>query len=92
MARSPPSRPFPGTSTEDAPSVREAVCCPAPVSRTLPVLRLIVGVVALRPLAGRVRWPTSAPRLVAEAFVTALAVIAIVWLVWVALWRMEQRW
>jgi hypothetical protein len=33
-----------------------------------------------------VRRPTSAPRLVAEAFVTALAVIALVWLAWLALW------
>ncbi len=32
------------------------------------------------------------PGLVAEAFVTALAVIALVWLAWVALWLLEQRW
>jgi hypothetical protein len=29
---------------------------------------------------------------VAEAFVTALAVIALVWPAWVALWLLEQRW
>jgi hypothetical protein len=29
---------------------------------------------------------------VAEAFVTALAVIALVWLAWVALWLLEHRW
>jgi hypothetical protein len=35
---------------------------------------------ALLPLGALVRRPTSAPRLVVEAFVTALAVIALVWL------------
>jgi hypothetical protein len=50
------------------------------------------GVVALLPLAAIVRRPTSAPRLVAEAFVTALAVIAFVWLAWVARWLIEQGW
>jgi hypothetical protein len=29
---------------------------------------------------------------VADAFVTALAVIALVWLAWVALWLLEQCW
>ena len=56
-----------------------------------PVL-LFAGVVALLPLAALVRRPTSAPRLMAEAFVTALAVIGAVWLAWVALWLIEQRW
>jgi hypothetical protein len=28
----------------------------------------------------------------AEAFLTALAVIALVWLAWGALWLIEQRW
>jgi hypothetical protein len=46
---------------------------------------LFAGVVALLPLAALVRRSTSASRLVAEAFVTALAVIALVWLAWVAL-------
>jgi hypothetical protein len=50
------------------------------------------GVVALLPLAALVRRPTFAPRLVAEAFVTALAVISLVWLARVALWLIEQRW
>jgi hypothetical protein len=31
---------------------------------------------------------TSVPRLAVEAF----AVIALVWLAWVALWLLEQRW
>ena len=39
-----------------------------------------------------VRRPTSAPRLVAEAFITARAVIGAFWLAWVALWLIEQRW
>jgi hypothetical protein len=52
-----------------------------------------VGVkVAVMLLAALVRRPTSPPRLVAEAFVTALTVIALVWLAWVALWLIEQRW
>jgi hypothetical protein len=56
------------------------------MSWTLPVpLLLFAGTMALLPLAALVRWPTSAPRLVAEAFVTALADIALVWLAWVAL-------
>jgi hypothetical protein len=46
----------------------------------------------VRRFATVVRRPTSAPRLMAEAFVTALAVIALVWLAWVALWLIEQRW
>ncbi len=56
------------------------------------LLLLFAGVVALLPLAALVRRPTSAPRLVAEAFVTALAVIALVWLAWVAVWLIERRW
>ena len=55
-------------------------------------LLLFAGVVALAPLAALVRRQTSAPRLVAEAFITALAVIALAWLAWVALWLLEQRW
>jgi hypothetical protein len=55
-------------------------------------LLLFASVVALLPLVTIVHRPTSAPRLVAEAFVAALAVIALVWLVWVALWLVEQRW
>ena len=48
--------------------------------------------VSILPLAALVRRPTSAPRPVAEAFITALAIIALVWLAWVALWLLEQRW
>jgi hypothetical protein len=44
------------------------------------------------PLVALERRPTSAPRLVSEAFVASLAVIAIVWLTWVALGLIEQRW
>jgi hypothetical protein len=61
------------------------------MSWILPV-PLLLFAVALWPLAAIVRRPTSAPRPVAEAFVTALAVITLVWLVWVALWLIEQRW
>jgi len=56
---------------------------------------LLAGVVALLPLAALVRRPTSAPRLVVEAFAVTLAVIAAAWagwLAWVALWFLEQRW
>jgi hypothetical protein len=63
------------------------------VSWTLPLpLLLFAGVVALLPLMALVRRPTSAPRLVMEVFVTALAVIAAVWGGWLALWLIEQRW
>ncbi len=55
-------------------------------------LLLFAGVVALLPLAATVRRPTSAPRLMAEAFLTALAVIGTFWLAWAALWLIEQRW
>jgi hypothetical protein len=55
-------------------------------------LLLIAGVVALWPLVAVVRRPTSAPRLLVEAFGTTLAVIALVWLGWVALWLIEHRW
>jgi hypothetical protein len=72
---------------------RKAVCSRVRMSWTLPTpLLLFAGVVALLPLVGIVRRPTSAPRLVAEAFVTALAVIGLVWLAWVALWLIDQRW
>jgi hypothetical protein len=49
------------------------------MSWTLPVPLLFAGVVALLPLVSPARRPTSAPRLVAEAFITAVAVIAVVW-------------
>ena len=57
----------------------------------LPLL-VFAGAVALWPLAAVMRRPTSAPRLAVEAFVVALAAIALVWLAWVALWLLEQRW
>jgi hypothetical protein len=55
-------------------------------------LLLFAAVVALLPPVALARRPTSAPRLVAEALVTTLAVITLVWLAWVALWLIEQRW
>jgi hypothetical protein len=65
----------------------------ARVKWILPVpLLLLAGAVALLPLAALVRRPTSVPRLMAEAFVTALVVIALVCLARVALWLLEQRW
>jgi hypothetical protein len=36
--------------------------------------------------------PTSTLRLVAEALVTTIAAIALVWLAWVALWLIEHHW
>jgi hypothetical protein len=63
------------------------------MSWLLPVpLLLFAGAVALWPLAAVVRRPTSATRLLIEAFGTTLAVIALVSLAWVALWLIEQRW
>jgi hypothetical protein len=63
------------------------------VSWILPVpLVLFAGVVALLPLAALLRGPVSLPRLVVGVFVTALAVIALVWLGWAALWPIEQCW
>ena len=62
------------------------------MSWTLPTpLLRFAGVVALLPLASLVRRPTSTPRLIAESFFSALAVIAFVWLAWAALWFLEQR-
>ena len=58
---------------------------------SLPLL-LFAGVVALWPLAAVVRRPTSAPRLIAEAFGTTLVVIALVWSAGIVLWLREQRW
>ena len=52
---------------------------------------LFADVVALLPLARLLRRPVSGPRLFVEIFVTALAVIAAVWLRWVAPWLIEQR-
>ena len=63
------------------------------MSWILPVpLLLFAGAVALLPLAALVRRPTSAPRLVVEAFVVSLAVIAAVWAGWLGLWLLEHRW
>jgi hypothetical protein len=63
------------------------------MSWRLPVEQLpFASAIAHLPLVALMRRPTSTPRLVAEAFVTALAVIALVWLSWVALWLLEQRW
>jgi hypothetical protein len=60
---------------------------------TLPLpLLLFAGVVALWPLAALMRRPTSAPRLIAEAFAVAIAVIGAFWLGWLALWLIEQQW
>ncbi len=63
------------------------------VSWILPVpLLVFAGALALLPLAAVVRRPTPAPRLVVEAFAVTIAVIALVWLAWAALWLIEQRW
>ena len=63
------------------------------MSWILPVpLLLFAGVVALLPLARLLRRPVSGPRLLVEAFVTALAVVAVVWLAWIARWLVEHRW
>ena len=41
----------------------------------------------------RMSWILPTPLLLfAEAFAATLAVIAAVWLAWVALWLIEQRW
>jgi hypothetical protein len=55
-------------------------------------LLLFAGIGALWPQATLVCRPTSAPRLLVEAFATTQIVIALVWLAWVALWLIEQRW
>jgi hypothetical protein len=39
-----------------------------------------------------VRRPTSAPRLVLEAFAVTVVVIAVVWVGWLALRLLEHRW
>jgi hypothetical protein len=57
-----------------------------------PPLLLFAGGVVLWPLAAVVHRPTSRPRLMVEAFATTLAVIALVWAAWIALWLLEQRW
>jgi len=62
---------------------RKPTCYRARVSWILLTsLLLFAGVVALWPLTTIVRRSTSIPRLVSEAFVTALAIIALVWLAW----------
>jgi hypothetical protein len=58
-------------------------------SHTTVAVRWLPGAPAL---AGIVRRPTSTPRLMAEAFIITLAVIALVWLAWVAFWLTEHRW
>jgi hypothetical protein len=62
------------------------------VTWLLPTPLLLFAGVALLPLVALVRRPTSAPRLVVETFAVTLAVIAAVWVGWVLLWLIEQRW
>jgi hypothetical protein len=58
--------------------------------RILPIpLLLFAGAIALLPLAALVRRPTSAPRLVVEAFAVTLMVVVTVWAGWVLLWLLE---
>ena len=83
----------PGTPRVPAEPGCEALCSRARISWTLPVPLLpFAGALAVLPLASLVRWPTSAPRLVAEAFLTALVVIVLVWLAWVVRWLLKHRW
>jgi hypothetical protein len=59
----------------------------------LPALLLVfASVVALLPLVAAERRPTSALRLVVEALAVTLAVNAVIWGEWLALWPLEQRW
>jgi hypothetical protein len=69
-----------------------AVCYRARMTWIMPTpMLLFAGIKTLLPLAALVRRSTSVPRLVGEAFLTALALIALVWLAWVALRLIEQR-
>ena len=54
-------------------------------------LLLVAGVKALAPLARLLRQPVSGLRLLGEPFAIALAVIALFWRGWLALWLLEQR-
>jgi hypothetical protein len=47
--------------------------------------------VPLLVLAALMRRPTSAPRLVLEAFAVALLLVAAVWAPWVLFWLLKQR-
>jgi hypothetical protein len=61
------------------------------MSWILPVpLLLFAAAVALLPLAALVHRPTSAPRLVVEAFAVTLAIITAVWAAWLLLWLLES--
>jgi hypothetical protein len=53
---------------------------------------LVAGGAAVLILPTLLRRPVSTPRLVVETFGTTLGVFAVVWLGWVALWLLEQRW
>jgi hypothetical protein len=81
-----PSRRISVASTERVGNSRRTM------NSVLPTPLLFAGVVALWPLAAVVRWPTSPPRLFAEAFGTTFAVIGLVQLTWIALWVLEKRW
>jgi hypothetical protein len=50
------------------------------------------GLTALVPRVSWVRRPVPLSRVVVETVITALAIIALVWLGWVALWLLEHRW
>ena len=52
---------------------------------------MFAGAVALLYLARVLLRPGSGSHLLVETFVTALAVSAVFWLAWIALWLIEQR-
>jgi hypothetical protein len=57
-----------------------------------PIPLLIAGLTALVPRVSWVRRPVPPSRVAVETFITALAIIALIWLGWVALWLLEHRW
>lgn len=81
--------PRPGEIPTQAGGARSAIVAQATFKIWLVASRLAR---QLLPLAAVVRRPTSSRRLLADAFATSLAVIALVQLAWIALWLLEQRW
>lgn len=55
-------------------------------------LLLVAGAAALFLVPQLVRRPVSVARLAIEVFGIPAAAVALVWLAWLVLWMIEQRW
>ena len=53
---------------------------------------VVTAAIALVIVPSLARRSVSVPRLMAEAFITTIATVGVVWPGWGVLWLIEQRW